>query len=282
MTCLKYSTTIKPLTLCGISDIIDVMIHEDQIIRSSRRSIALEIAKDGRLIIRAPYGTSLREIDAFVSSKQRWITEKQAAAKKRAQSTPVPDWKEGSCIPFLGHQIKLCYHNRDYMNAEGIEILPEGDTRPASFDIREDQRLLLPDPRIREKAFKLSYDPDPEKEVRQNMLMVREWYKQVALPILQKRTLYYEAKGGLKCHSVKISSAKKKWGSCSSRKDILYSWQLICLSFYEIDYVCVHELTHTIHMDHSKQFYADLARVLPDYKSREASLHEHNGILTLI
>ena len=93
---------------------------------------------------------------------------------------------------------------------------------------------------------------------------------------------YYEAKGNLKCHSVKISSAKKKWGSCSSRKDILYSWQLICLSFYEIDYVCVHELTHTIHMDHSKQFYADLARVLPDYKSREASLHEHNGILTLI
>ena len=48
------------------------------------------------------------------------------------------------------------------------------------------------------------------------------------------------------------------------------------------DYVIVHELTHTVHMDHSRQFYADLARILPDYKAREASLHEHNTILTLI
>ena len=114
------------------------------------------------------------------------------------------------------------------------------------------------------------------------MLMVREWYKQVALPVLKKRTMYFEEISGLRCHSVKMSSAKRKWGSCSSKKEILYSWPLICLSFYEADYVIVHELTHTIHMDHSRQFYADLSRILPDYKDREASLHEHNGILTLI
>ena len=114
------------------------------------------------------------------------------------------------------------------------------------------------------------------------MLMVREWYKQVALPVLKKRTMYFEEISDLRCHSVKMSSAKRKWGSCSSKKEILYSWPLICLSFYEADYVIVHELTHTIHMDHSRQFYADLSRILPDYKDREASLHEHNGILTLI
>ncbi len=258
------------------------MIHEDQIIRSRRRSIALEIAKDGRLIIRAPYGVSLHEIDAFVCSKQKWIAEKQAAAKKRMLSTPKPGWEEDSYIPFLGHQIKLCYHDRDYIRADGIKIIPEENTLPASFDICADQSLLLPHPRLREKAFRLAYDPDPEREIRQNMLMTEKWYKQAALPILRDRTLYYEEKTGLKCRSIKVSYSQRKWGSCSSKKDILYSWQLICLSFYEIDYVIVHELTHTIHMDHSKQFYADLARVLPDYKYREASLHEHNGILTLI
>ncbi|MBR6257211.1 MAG: M48 family metallopeptidase [Lachnospiraceae bacterium] len=258
------------------------MIHEDQIIRSRRRSIALEIEKDGRLTIRAPYRTSLAEIDAFVISKQKWIAEKQAAAKKRALNTPAPTWTEGSFMPFLGHQIKICYHDRDNIIAKGISVTSEEDRHPAEFDIRADQCIFLPHPRLREKAFKLSYNPDPEKEIRQNMLMVREWYKQVALPVLKKRTMYFEEISGLRCHSVKMSSAKRKWGSCSSKKEILYSWPLICLSFYEADYVIVHELTHTIHMDHSRQFYADLSRILPDYKDREASLHEHNGILTLI
>ena len=258
------------------------MIHEDQIIRSRRRSIALEIEKDGRLIIRAPYGVSAEEIDAFVISKQKWIADKQAAAKRRSLSTPAPTWEEGSRIPFLGMMISLCYHNRGELVLEGMDELPAAGHAPASFSFNDDIRLYLPDLRLRSRDFKLNYEVDHESEIKQNKTMLQYWYKNAALSLLRGRTAVYEEKSGLKAKNIKITSAKRKWGSCSSGKDILYSWPLICLSFYEIDYVIVHELTHTIHMDHSRKFYADLARILPDYKAREASLHEHNGILTMI
>lgn len=257
------------------------MIHEDQIIRSRRRSIALEINDEGRLIIRAPLKASLTEIDAFVTSKQSWIAEKQANAKKRSAASPHPSWEEDSHIPFLGMMIRLCYHDRNYIKLEGMNGLPEALPHPAEFKTRDDIRVLIPDLRLRVREFKLNYDIPRETEIKQNMLMLEHWYKSVALDILKKRTALWCSKTGLKCNSVKITSAKRKWGSCSSRKEIIYSRQLICLSFYEIDYVIVHELTHTLHMDHSSQFYADVAKALPDYKNREAALRQYNSILSI-
>ena len=257
------------------------MIHEDQIIRSRRRSIALEINDEGRLIIRAPLKASLTEIDAFVTSKQSWIAEKQANAKKRSAASPHPTWEEDSHIPFLGMMIRLCYHDRNYIKLEGMNELPEALPHPADFKTRDDIRVLIPDLRLRVRELKLNYDIPRETEIKQNMLMLEHWYKSVALDILKKRTALWCSKTGLKCNSVKITSARRKWGSCSSRKEIIYSRQLICLSFYEIDYVIVHELTHTLHMDHSSQFYADVAKVLPDYKNREAALRQYNSILSI-
>ena len=257
-----------------------VMIHEDQIIRSRRRSIALEINDGGRLIIRAPFSASLSEIDAFVTSKQSWIAQKQANAKKRSADTPHPSWEDGSLIPFLGMRIKLCYHNRNNISLTGLTDLPKVCDHPASFCINDDIQLNIPDLRMRVHEFRLNYDVDHDAEIKQNMLMVQHWYKSVAAGILKDRAAIYEAATGLKSHSIKITSARRKWGSCSSKKDIIFSHQLICLSFYEIDYVIVHELTHILHMDHSSRFYEDLGRILPDYKLREDSLHKYNSILS--
>ncbi|MBR5422005.1 MAG: DUF45 domain-containing protein, partial [Lachnospiraceae bacterium] len=78
------------------------MIKEEQIIRSRRRSIALEIRPGGELVVRAPHHASRAEIDAFVAEKQKWIAEKQAKNRQSAGRAALVTAEEGSRIPFLG------------------------------------------------------------------------------------------------------------------------------------------------------------------------------------
>ncbi|MDD2797827.1 MAG: SprT family zinc-dependent metalloprotease [Bacteroidales bacterium] len=63
---------------------------------------------------------------------------------------------------------------------------------------------------------------------------------------------------GLKFSEVKINSSKTRWGSCSGRKSINLSFYLMLLPSHLIDYVLLHELTHTLEMNHSPRFWAKL------------------------
>jgi len=65
---------------------------------------------------------------------------------------------------------------------------------------------------------------------------------------------------------VKINSVKTRWGSCSSKKSLNFSWRLIMADDDVIDYVVVHELAHIIEMNHSQKFWAIVENILPDYQ----------------
>jgi len=77
---------------------------------------------------------------------------------------------------------------------------------------------------------------------------------------------------GLKYRSLRISKAEKRFGSCNSKAGISLTCYLADLPTELCDYVIVHELCHTIHLNHSGEFYALLARILPDYREREKKL----------
>ena len=84
-------------------------------------------------------------------------------------------------------------------------------------------------------------------------------------PMLTER---YSAVMGLKPSSVKITSAKKRFGSCSGKNGICFSWRLAAYPMPAIEYVVVHELAHIKHHNHSAAFYAEIARVMPDFEAR--------------
>lgn len=96
--------------------------------------------------------------------------------------------------------------------------------------------------------------------------------KEKALPYLKERTEYFAKLMGLKYNGIKITSAKKRFGSCSGKNSICYSWHLMQYPPEAIDYVVVHELAHTVHKNHSKDFYKMIEKYLPDYKKREKLL----------
>lgn len=77
---------------------------------------------------------------------------------------------------------------------------------------------------------------------------------------------------GVDYRSVKISSAKSRWGSCTSRGDLNFTYRLIFAEEELVDYIVVHELAHRREMNHSPRFWEVVERVLPDYRQRRAGL----------
>lgn len=92
--------------------------------------------------------------------------------------------------------------------------------------------------------------------------------KAKAKAYLTQRTEEYAEIMGLKYSRITITSAKTRFGSCSSKGNISYSYRLMLYPTEAIEYVVVHELAHLIEMNHSKRFYGIIEKVLPDYKER--------------
>ena len=100
----------------------------------------------------------------------------------------------------------------------------------------------------------------------------REEYIRRAKACLPQRVAYYSERMGLCPTKVRITGARTRFGSCSSQGHICFSWRLMQYPPEAIDYVVVHELAHLRYMNHGAEFYALIARYLPDWKARRALL----------
>lgn len=96
--------------------------------------------------------------------------------------------------------------------------------------------------------------------------------KAKALPYLTERTDYFAKIMGVEPTGIKITSAEKRFGSCSAKNSICYSWRLMQYPQEAIDYVVVHELAHIVYKNHGVNFYKFIEKILPDYKKRENML----------
>lgn len=73
-------------------------------------------------------------------------------------------------------------------------------------------------------------------------------------------------KHSFEINKIEVKNLKSRWGSCSSQKDLAFSLFLIQLPWHCIDYVIYHELAHTVHMNHGRDFWAIVEQFVPDYK----------------
>jgi hypothetical protein len=100
-----------------------------------------------------------------------------------------------------------------------------------------------------------------------------------ATVILPQKTAYYAEIIGVNYGKITIRHQKTRWGSCSSKGNINYNC-LLMLTPNEIqDYVVVHELCHRLQMNHSQKFWAEVEKVLPDYRQRRKWLKDNGNNL---
>lgn len=82
--------------------------------------------------------------------------------------------------------------------------------------------------------------------------------------------------------SISIKDTKTRWGSCSSKNNLNFSWRLVCAPTFVLDYVAAHECAHLLEMNHSPRFWAHVARCIPDVKPAKQWLNANGRALHAI
>jgi predicted metal-dependent hydrolase len=108
---------------------------------------------------------------------------------------------------------------------------------------------------------------------------LEHWYKDRAEDILFDRVSIYQTFIDKKPEKIRVKKLKSRWGSCSSNGDITLNIQLIKSPMYVIDYVVVHELSHLVHLNHSKSFWDLVESIIPDYKKAHTWLKSNGHLL---
>lgn len=166
------------------------------LIRAKRRTMSLQLDRDGNAVVRAPYGVKKEFIDRFVAAHGDWLARARAKQQSRRAAHPEPTEAE-----------------RKALIARAKEYLP-------------------------------------------------------------MRVDYWSGIMGLTPTGLKITSARTRFGSCSGKNSICFSWRLMLYPPEAIDYVVVHELAHIRHHDHSPAFYALVERYMSDWRERMKLLKE--------
>lgn len=176
---------------------------------------------------------------AFVKSKRDWIHEQQA----EADFTPYNGM-------LLGKKLQLIIRE----NSDTVRSKQDG------------KYLIVP--------FKERYNPSSPEDVakieKAIMKSLRVEAESVLLPRLKELASLY----GFHYSSSSIKQVIGRWGSCDSQKHITLSLFLIQLPIEMIDYVIIHELTHTVHLNHSPQFWHDVAKLCPEYKEIRSKMRD--------
>ncbi|XZG70162.1 M48 family metallopeptidase [Chitinibacteraceae bacterium HSL-7] len=94
-----------------------------------------------------------------------------------------------------------------------------------------------------------------------------------------ERIAYWSEQMGVSARRVLLTSARSRWGSCSSAGDIRLNWRLMQAPVSVVDYVVIHELAHLSEMNHSERFWAIVARHCPGWAQERAWLKAHGAAL---
>lgn len=174
------------------------------VIRSNRKTVAIQVNSDLSVTVRAPRSASEKDIEEILKKKEAWISKHIEKIKK----------------------------TKERLEAEPTEKL------------------------TREKVIALAEE---------------------ALKVIPARVEYFARVIGVTYGKITIRNQKTRWGSCSSKGNLNFNCLLMLAPPEVLDYVVVHELCHRKQMNHSKAFWLEVEKVLPNYKEVRKWLKEEGS-----
>ena len=178
------------------------MDHSYQIIRSGRKTAAIQITPEGQVILRCPHRMSREAIRSFVQSKSSWI---EAHLTRQAALPRLPQLTEAQ-----------------------LQALTEE-----------------------------------------------------ARKVISARVSHFAPAVGVTWERITLRRQHTRWGSCSAKGNLSFNCLLMLAPPEVLDYVVVHELCHRKQMNHSAAFWAEVERILPNYRSARQWLKDHGSALIL-
>lgn len=219
------------------------------VVRSERRrrTIAISIERDGRVVVRAPAKTPSDLLHQFMRDKSGWIRKK---------------------VLQIHHQQ---IHARPRAFVSGETFLYLGETYPLRVTQHQDGLSPLT---FSEGEFWLNED---FKENGKELFVA--WYKKEAESVIRERVTHYKEVMGIPFVDQRITSARYQWGGCYSNRRVTFSWRIVLAPLPVIDYVVVHELAHLKERNHSHKFWKLVETILPDYRVRRQWLKRNGHLL---
>ena len=199
------------------------------LIRTKRKTVAIQVKSDGSVAVRAPQRLAKRKIDRVVQQKEGWILAHQQQMQQRQQAQESFCLSDGR-LPLLGGWLPISYTDtKTPFCSQGTCFLARGE-----------------EAELWEQAEQL--------------------YRSIAREQLERRVADYANRMGVSPTGLRITGAKGRWGSCSGKHSLNFSWRLILAPEHCVDYVVVHELCHILHHDHSTAFWQEVERWFPDWQ----------------
>lgn len=212
----------------------------------NRKTLAIQIEPPKKILILSPIGLPEDIIKEKVRSKGKWIIKK------------LIDFKDMGFIPF----------NREFVNSESFMYMG----RNYLLQIVLDKDILYPKVKIIDKNLTVL---TPIKEQSVLKKAIEKWYRRESKKVILKRIEFYKAKFKIESSQIKIKEQKKRWGSCTSKGDLLFNWRTVMAPAPVIDYIIVHEMSHLAIRNHSSKFWKSVENILPDYKARRKWLKDY-------
>jgi predicted metal-dependent hydrolase len=221
------------------------------LVRSKKRkkTISLQVRKDGSVVIQAPWRTSGSDIDSFFHSKQEWILKKIGQREKIRGTNDARKFISGETFLYLGTSYPLIVNSGNNGNC------------PLIFSSR---RFIL-----------------GREYVHQAKALFIDWYREEARSHIEERIRHFSDIFKLYPGRIRIGSAISRWGSCSSGNHLSFTWRLVMAPGSVIDYVVAHELAHIKEKNHSNRFWNLVERAVPDYRVHRLWLRQKGHLLNV-
>ena len=191
-------------------------------------------------------------------------------------------WRQGEKTGTI--PVSVIYSGRRTLGleiqADGAVIVraPGNISREALMRFLEQRQEWIVEKWFMVQEQKAAKESRPKKDYEENPALEAE-YRKKALEALRARVEYFAELMGVSYGSVKIGAAKTRWGSCSGKGNLNFHWKLILMPPEILDYVVVHELAHRKEMNHSPRFWAQVEKIMPDYRTRRKWLRDFGGMV---
>ncbi|MDE2861640.1 MAG: SprT family zinc-dependent metalloprotease [Chloroflexota bacterium] len=223
--------------------------------RSARRTRTINIRVEGdRVVLAVPVRTPLSEARDIVRKRATWILDHLARTPVQPPQLLVEGRGE---LPFMGRSVPV--------------MVEPSAVRSAAARLVDD-------------TLRVNVPPALDAELRDESARhaVVEWLRVQAAEKLPVEVERWWPRLGTGEHArVRIGNQRRQWGNCSAEGVIRFSWRVMMLEPELIEYVVVHEMAHLTRMDHSKEYWALVARAMPDAADRRRRLREVQDTLPL-
>ena len=216
-----------------------------------QRSIHLSVETGRKVQVSCSSHLSLKKVYAFLDTHWPWIQNQVLEERRIEKKYPPKKFRSGESFLFQGKKIKLKY-KKVFLKQK----LPGINENLSVFNV--------------ENNYLIYYWRNLEDLNSDNLkIKLTDFYETTGKKILSESIHTFSSRMQLVPKSIRISSQRTLWGSCSSEGNISLNWRLVAASREVLNYVVIHELAHLKHLSHSSDFWSLVSRFCPNYKEYE-------------